>query len=173
MAKLNAVLRATAGGTYGTRITSRSQVLQGLAQAPVQQGTFLFFSLALAYAAVLAVAVMLLELAVSATDREVTLARLATMGLAEGQRIRLVALELLPAIAASAIAAAACAIALPDLVGQKIDLSVFTQSQSPALRVDPASVLLPLAGLLAVTVIALAHEFRSGRGRGVAVRMRT
>ena len=35
------------------------------------------------------------------------------------------------------------------------------------LRPDFASFLLPLAALLAITVIALAYEIRSGRGRGV------
>jgi putative ABC transport system permease protein len=174
LAKLNAAVGATIPGTGAAYVSTRAQALQDLTQAPAQQGTFLFFTLALAYAAVLAVAVMLLELAMGATEREVTLARLATMGLAEGQRVRLVAIELLPAIAASAAAAAVCAIALPGLVGQQINLSVFTQSgTSPSLRVDAASVLVPLAGLLVVTVIALAHEVRSGRGRGVAVTMRT
>jgi hypothetical protein len=63
---------------------------------------------------------------------------------------------------------------LPPLVGQEIDPTVFTQSQpSPPPGANYASVLLPLAGLLVVTVIALAHELRSGRRRGVAVRMRT
>jgi hypothetical protein len=38
------------------------------------------------------------------------------------------------------------------------------------LRADFASFMLPLAGLLAITVIALAYEVRSGRG--VAVTMR-
>ena len=49
---------------------------------------------------------MLLELALGAADRAVTTARLATMGLTEGQRVRLVALEVVPSIAASAVAAA-------------------------------------------------------------------
>ena len=94
------------------------------------------------------------------------------MGLAEGQRVRLAALEVLPAIAASAVAAVACAIALPRLVAPAINLSAFTQSRAPVpLRPDFASFLLPLAALLVVAVIALAYEIRSRRGR-VAVFMR-
>ena len=174
MAKLRDAVAAPPPGPQPVAITSRSQVLQEMEQAPVQEGTFLFINLALAYAAALALAVLLLELAMGATERERTLARLATMGLAEGQRVRLVVIELLPAIAASAAAAIACALVLPRLLGQDIDLSVFTQYQtSPPVRADLASVLLPLAGLLAVTVIALAHEIKSGRGRGVAVTLRT
>lgn len=41
------------------------------------------------------------------------------------------------------------------------------------LRPGFAAFLLPLAALLVITAIALAHEVRSGRGRGVAVTMRT
>ena len=174
MTKLRAAVGATMPGTHPVFIATRSQVLQGLQQAPAQQGTYLFIDLSLAYAAALALAVLVLELALSATERERTLARLATMGLAEGQRVRLVVTETLPAIAASALAAVASAVVLPGLVGQDINLSMFTGYQtSPTVRPDLASVLIPLAGLLAVTVIALAYEVRSGRGRGVAVTLRT
>ena len=174
MAKLRAAVAATLPGANPVSITTRSQVLQDMTQAPVQQGTFLFINLALSYAAALALVVLVLELALGATERERTLARLATMGLAEGQRVRLVVIELLPAIAASAAASIACAVVLPGLLGQDLDLSVFTQYQaSPPVRPDLISVLLPLAGLLAVTVVALAQEVRSGRGRGIAVTLRT
>ena len=174
MTRLHAAVQATMQGADAPTITTRSLALQGLTEAPLQQGTFLLFTLAIAYAAALALAVMLLELALGTADRELTTARLATMGLTEGQRVRLVALEVIPSIAASAVAAAACAIALPRLVAPAIDLSVFTHSQaSVPLRPDFASFMLPLAGLLAITVIALAYEIRSTRGRGVAVTMRT
>jgi hypothetical protein len=172
MTRLHAAVQATMPGAAAPVITTRSSALQELTGAPLQQGTFLIFTLAIGFAAALALAVMLLELALGAADRELTMARLATMGLAEGQRVRLAVLEALPAIAAAAVAAVACAIALPRLVAPAIDLSAFTQSQAPMpLRPDLASFLFPLAGLLVVTVIALAYEIRSGRGR-VAVSMR-
>ena len=174
MTRLHAAVQATMPGAGAPAITTRSFALQGLTGAPLQQGTFLLFTVAIAFAAALALAVMLLELALGAADRELTTARLATMGLTEGQRVRLVAVEVIPSIAASAVAAAACAIALPSLLAPAINLSVFTQSQaSVPLRPDFAAFLLPLAGLLAVTIIALAYEIRSRRGRGVAVTMRT
>jgi hypothetical protein len=66
------------------------------------------------------------------------------MGLTEGQRVRLVALEVIPSIAAAAAAAAASVIALPRLVAPSIDLSVFTVSHAPVpLRPDFAAFLLP------------------------------
>jgi putative ABC transport system permease protein len=164
MTRLDAVLQATMPGAGAPTVTTRSSALQGLAEAPLQQGTFLLFTLAVGYAAALALAVMLLELALSAPDRELISARLATMGLTEGQRVRLVAVEVIPSIAASAVAAAACAFALPRLVAPAIDLSVFTHSATPVpLRPDFASFVLPLAALLAITVIALAYEIRHGR----------
>jgi hypothetical protein len=173
MTRLGAAVRATMHGTDTPVITTRAQAMRQLTGAPLQSGTFVLFSLAIVFAAALALAVMLLELALGAADRELTLARLATMGLAEGQRVRLTALEVLPPIAASAAAAIGCAIALPGLVAPAIDLSVFTQSPTTVtLRPDLASFLLPLAGLLVVTVVALAYEIRSARGRGVAVSMR-
>ena len=174
LTRLNAVVQGTAPSAYTPSVSTRSAALQGLTGAPLQQGTFLLFTLAIAYAAALALAVMLLQLALGSADRELTTARLATMGLTEGQRVRLVALEVVPSIAAAAAAAAACAIALPRLVAPAIDLSVFTQSQAATpLRPDFASFLLPLAALVAISIIALAYEVRSGRGRGVAVTMRT
>jgi putative ABC transport system permease protein len=151
-------------------ITTRSAALAGLTQAPLQQGTFLLFTLAIGFAAALALAALLFDLALGAADREKTMARLATMGLTEGQRTRLVTLEVVPSIAASAVAAAACAIVLPRLVAPAIDLSVFTNSPAPVpLAPDVAAFLLPLAALLAMTVIALAYEIRSGRARGAAM----
>ncbi len=168
IARLHAVQAAMPGAADLT-ITTRSQVLQELTGAPLQHGTFVIFTLAIVCALALTLAVMLLELALSTADRELTMAKLATMGLDERQRIRLSVLEVLPAIAASAAAAAACAIALPRLVAPAINLSAFTQSQATVpLRPDFASFLLPLAGLLVVTVIALAYEIRSRRGRVAA-----
>jgi hypothetical protein len=174
LAKLRAAVRATVPVTVGPTVTTRSAVLQGLTGAPLQQGTFLLFALAIGYAAALALAVMLLELALGSADRELTTARLATMGLSEGQRVRLVALEVVPPIIASAVAAAGCAFALPRLLSPAVNLSEFTRTQAPVpLGTDFTAFLLPLGALLVITVIALAWEIRSGRGRGSAVTMRT
>ena len=174
MTRLRAAVGATTHGANAPSVISRSAVLQQLAGAPLQQGTFLLFTLAIGFAAALALTVILLDLALGAADREVTLARLAAMGLTEGQRIRLAAFEVLPAIAASAVAAIVCAIALPRLVAPAVNLSAFTQSQTPVpLRPDLASFVVPLAGVLAVTVIALVSQIRSGHGRRVAITMRS
>jgi hypothetical protein len=91
------------------------------------------------------------------------------MGLGEGQRTRIVALEVLPAVLAAAAAAWACAVVLPRLVAPAMDLSVFTGSAATTpLTPDTASIALPLAGLAVVALAALAIEIRSGRRRVTA-----
>nr|MDQ2816566.1 hypothetical protein [Actinomycetota bacterium] len=173
MTRLRAAVRATAPQASPPAITTRSLALRELTGVPLQQGTFLVFTLAAGYAAVMALAVMLLGLALGAADRELIAARLATMGLTERQRVRLLAVEVIPPIAAATAAAAGCALALPRLLAPAVDLSGFTHSAAPVpLRPDVASFVLPLAVLLAIIIVALACEIRFARRRGVAVTMR-
>ena len=129
---------------------------------------------------------MFLELALGAAEREATLARLATMGLGEGQRARVVALEVLPAVIAAAVAAWACALVLPGVVGPAIDLSVFNSTPvsvplaptassfagTVPLVPDVASVALPLAGLIVIAAVSLGIEIRSVRRRRVTAALR-
>jgi hypothetical protein len=182
-ARLNMVLRNSlpSGGTS----IFRSDVLSGLTSAPLQHGAFLLFTLSVALAAVLGIAVMFLELTLGAAEREATLARLATMGLGEGQRARVVALEVLPAVIAAAVAAWACALVLPLVVAPSIDLSVFNSTPIPVplapdvssfagtvpLVPDVASVALPLTGLIVIAAVSLGIEIRPGR-RGVTTTLR-
>jgi len=148
----------------------RSEVLGSLTGAPVQRGAFGLFILALVAAAGLGLAVMLLQLALSAADREAALAQLATMGLGQGQRARLVLLEVLPAILAAGVAAVTCALLLPRIVAPAIDLSVFTGSTAAGsvvrvpLTTDAASFLLPIAGLVLVAAVTLGIEIQARRG---------
>ena len=162
-AGLTAVLRHTLPAGVAT---FRSVVLSGLTSGPMQHGAFTLFSLAVGAAAILGLAVMLLELALGAPEREATLARLATMGLNERQRARVVALEVLPAVIASAVAAWASALALPRVLAPDLDLSVFTGSSGRVpLAADVASLAVPLAGLAVLTAVALGLEIRLGRRR--------
>jgi putative ABC transport system permease protein len=153
----------------GGNITLRSVVLAGLSGAPLQHGAVTVITLSIVAAAVLGLAVMLLELALGVAERDATLARLATMGLGEGQRARVVALELLPAVITAGLAAWACALALPPVVRPVINLSVFTGSAAAVPLVpDAAAVALPLAGLVVLAAVALAVEIGAGRRRGAA-----
>jgi putative ABC transport system permease protein len=165
-AQLTAVVRNTVPDAV---LTFRSDVLSALAGGPLQHGAFMLFSLAIVVAAILGLAVMLLELALGSAQRNATLARLATMGLSEGQRAWIVALEVLPAVIATAVAAWACVLALPRVLAPDIDLSVFTGSPvTVKLAADVASFAVPLAGLAVLAAVALGIEIRSGRRRGAA-----
>ncbi len=165
-ARLTLVLRNVLPGGV---VAFRSDVLSALTSGPLQHGAFTLLSLAIVIAAILGLSVMLLELALGAAEREATLARLAAMGLGEGQRAWVVALEVLPAVIASAVAAWACALALPRVLAPDLDLSVFTRSSvAVKLAADAASFALPLAGLAVLTAVALGVEIRSGRRRGAS-----
>jgi putative ABC transport system permease protein len=157
----------------GSLTTTRSAALDALSGAPLQHGIYLIFALAIAVTAGLGLVVMVLELALGTTDRELVLARLATMGLPGRQRIWLALLEIGPPLLAAAVAATACALALPRLLGPALDLSVFTGSGVPV-RVLPdyTSFVLPLAVLALLAVVALAIETRAQQRRGIAAQLR-
>jgi putative ABC transport system permease protein len=164
----------------------RSDVLDSMDGAPLQHGAFLLITLSVVLAAVLGLAVMFLELALGAAEREATLARLATMGLTPGQRAWVVVLEVMPAVLAAAVTAWACALALPALVAPAINLSVFNTTSivvplapdvsnfvgTVPLVPDVASVALPLGALLVIAAMALGLEIGSRRRRGVAANLR-
>ncbi len=142
--------------------TVRSQLLRQLTGAPVQRGAFPLFPLALAVAAGLGLAVMLLQLALGAADREATLARLATMGFGGRRRAWLMLLEVLPAVIAAAVAAIASALVLPRIVAPAINLSVFTGSSARVPLVpDVPSIALPVTGLIVVAAVTLTIEIRA------------
>ena len=168
--RLAAVVRSRLSGG---EVTFRSDVLAGLTGAPLQQGAVTVITLSIVAAAALGLAIMLLELALGATEREATLARLATMGLGERQRGWMAVLELLPAVTAAGLTAWACALVLPPVVRPVIDLSVFTGSSAVVPLVpDAAAVALPLAGLLVLAAVSLGIEIRAGRRRGAASALR-
>jgi putative ABC transport system permease protein len=155
----------------GATVVSRAAVLASLTSAPLQHGTYLIFALAILAAAGFAIAAMALDLAMSAGDRDTTLAYLAAMGLAPGQQARLVLAEVLPALVAAGLAAVACAAALPRLIAPALNLSVFTGSSARvAVTPDAASLGLPLAALLVLAVAALAAE--AWRRRDITARLR-
>jgi hypothetical protein len=103
---------------------------------------------------------LILGLALGADERDLTLARLAVMGVRHGPRLALT--QAIPAIAAAIIASVACALVLPSLTISALDLSVFTSSglttgtaPEVTLRPDLVSVGLPAAALLTLAVATL------------------
>jgi len=133
-------------------IRFRSTVLDGLVSSPLQAAADLIMRLSLAVAAGFGLAILLLGLALGSADRDLTLARLTTMGLEQGRLIRIVLGETLLAVVAAVAAGAACAVALPTLTSPAFNLSVFTGSSTPVpIAPDLVALAVPAAGLAVLT----------------------
>ncbi|HTT54905.1 MAG TPA: FtsX-like permease family protein [Streptosporangiaceae bacterium] len=157
----------------GAAVTLRSDVLASLAGAPLQHGAYVMFAVVLAAAAAFGLAALLADLALGAADRHQTLARLATMGVDAGQARRLVLVEKAPALLAAAVAGTACALVLPVLTAQALNLSVFTGTGYPVpVRADWGALVIPVAALLLVAGVAATLAAWGWRGGGVARALR-
>ena len=149
-------------------IRFRSAVLDGLVSSPLQAAADLIMRLSLAVAAGFGLAIVLLGLALGSADRDLTLARLTTMGLEQGRLVRLVLGETLLAVLAAVAAGAACALALPALTAPALNLSVFTGSSAPVpIAPDLVALAGPAAGLAVLTAVAVVAETRLLRHRDV------
>jgi len=147
-ARLRAVVsRALPGGS----VTLRAAALAALTTAPVPQAAQTALGQGLAAAAGFGVLVLVLSLLLTAQTREITLSRLATMGLRRWQAQLLLAAETLPPVVAAAIGGVACAWLLASLIGPSLHLAAFAGTGS-ASAVAPAVV--PLAGSAAGLVLA-------------------
>ncbi|MGH3189059.1 MAG: hypothetical protein ACRDPY_38005 [Streptosporangiaceae bacterium] len=147
-ARLSAdVSRALPGAT----VTFRATALAALTTSPVPQAAQTALTQGTAAAAGFGALVLLLSLLLTAWTRDMTLARLATMGLRRWQAQLLQATETLPPVVAAAIGGVACAWLLVPLVGSSLNLAAFAGTGSAA-AVTPAVV--PLVGSAAGLVLA-------------------
>jgi putative ABC transport system permease protein len=161
--------RALPGGT----VTLRAAVLAGLTGAPVPHAAEVTLVQVAATAAGFGLLVLLLSLVLAARTRDLTLARMATMGLGRRQGQLLLAVEALPEVVAAAIAGIACAWALAPLVGPSIDLSVFTgPGPSVPVAADPVALVTSAAGLILAALLALAAQAAITYRRGSAGALR-
>ena len=151
--------------------TFRSAVLASLASSPLQHGAVLIIGLAIATAAAFGLFIVILGLALGSAERELTLARLTVMG--HERETRLVMAEAMPTVIAAMVAGAACALALPHVVGSSIDLSAFTGTSAPVqLQPDAVAFGLPAAVVVLLALAALVAEARTLRRRGIAGMLR-
>jgi putative ABC transport system permease protein len=156
----------------GASTAFRSAALATLTGSPLQHGADLILPLTIATAAGFGLFILMLGVALGAPDRALTLARLTVMG--HERATGLVLLEALPAVVVAVGAGAACALALPPLVGSALDLSVFTGPGVPVMvRPDWISLGLPAVAALLLAAAALASEARRLSRRGVARMLRT
>jgi len=165
-----AVSRALPGGS----VTLRATAVTVLTTAPVPQAAQTAITQGMAIAAGFGVLVLLLSLLLTARTREMTLARLATMGLRRWQAQLLLAAETLPPVVAAAVGGVACAWLLARLVGPSLNLAAFSGTGS-ATVVTPAVVPLVVAAaglvLAALLVLAVQAVITYHRGSARALRI--
>ena len=161
-------LRAVVGrGLPGGSLTLRGNALAGLAGAPIPQAAETTLVQGAATAAGFGAVVLLLSLLLGARSRDMTLARLATMGLRQGQAQLLIAVETLPQVVAVAVGGVACAVALAPLVGPSMDLSALTgPGPSVVVLPDLAALAASAAGLVLAALLALAAQAAVSYRRG-------
>ena len=151
----------------GAQITLRSRLLAAISGAPLPHGGYVTFAQGAAAAGAFSVLILLLMLVLSARSREVTLARLITMGLGPDQSRRITAVETVPVILAAAVGGAACALILVPLVGPAVDLAAFTGVPvSEQLRADPVALAIAAGGLLVLMALTLSVQDALARRLG-------
>ena len=165
---------AVSSALPGASVTFRATALAALTTSPVPQAAQTALTQGMAAAAGFGALVLLLSLLLTAWTRDMTLARLATMGLRRWQAQLLQATETLPPVVAAAIGGVACAWLLVPLVGPSLNLAAFAGTGSAAV-VTPAAV--PLVGsaaglvLAALLVLAVQAVITYHRGSARALRI--
>jgi putative ABC transport system permease protein len=168
-----ALSRAVSPALPGARVTLRSRVLAAISRAPLPHGGVITFAQGAGAAGGFAILVLALMLVLTARSRELTLARLTTMGLDGAQSRRIAVAETLPAILAAAIGGSVCAVVLVPLVGPALDLAAFTGSPVRVpLHASPFALTLTLAGLCVLAALALGVQDRIARRRGTTQALR-
>jgi putative ABC transport system permease protein len=154
-------------------VTLRSDVLAGLRTAPLPYAGYLALAEGAAAAAGFSVLILLLTLVLGARARELTVARLSTMGLSRRQAGRLVIVETLPSVLAAMAGGVACAVALAPLVGPELDLSVFTgYGLSVPVRADFPVLAVSAAVLVGIALVTLAAQSAAAGRRGTSAALR-
>jgi putative ABC transport system permease protein len=155
-------------------ITLRATALAAITGAPVPQAAQVALAQGMAAAAGFGALVLLLSLLLSARTRDMTLARMATMGLRRWQAQLMLVAETLPEVVAAAIGGAACALLLVPLVGPSVNLAAFTEA-GPAVTVVSAPFPLAAAaiGLVLASLLVLAVQavvaYRRGSARALRI----
>jgi putative ABC transport system permease protein len=140
-------------------VVTRQPLLAALERSPLQHGTYQALALGGDAAAAAALLVLLLTLLMSAGPRQMTLARMSTMGLSAGQGRRLALIEALPQVLAVLVGGLCCGLALAPLVGPALSLAVFTGSGAGvAVLIQPSWLVLSGAGLLVLELVVLTGQ---------------
>jgi putative ABC transport system permease protein len=164
------VSRALPGGT----VTLRAAALAAITGAPVPRAAQVALAQGMAVAAGFGALALLLSLLLSARTRDMTLARMATMGLRRWQAQLMLAAETLPGVVAAAIGGAACAWLLVPLIGPSVNLAAFTGA-GPGVTVvfAPFPLAAAATGLVLASLLVLAAQavvsYRRGSARALRI----
>ncbi|MEU3459929.1 FtsX-like permease family protein [Streptomyces sp. NPDC006733] len=168
-------LRAATAATGGDMFVSLLSEERGtLSDSALQSGARGIYLAAVAGGAGYSALALLLSLLQAAPQRTALLARMRTMGMGRRDRRRLVFLEMLPQALLAAVGGVLVGLAVIPLLGPGVDITALafgsdpgtTVPAGPGLRVDPLSLALPSAGLLALAyVVLLAQVWVTGRRR--------
>ena len=158
----------------GGSVTLRATALAAITGAPVPQAAQVALAQGIGAAAGFGALVLLLSLMLGARTRDVTLARMATMGLRRWQAQLMLVAETLPEVVAAAIGGAACAWLLVPLIGPSVNLAAFTEA-GPGVTVVSAPFPLAAAaiGLVLASLLVLAAQavvsYRRGSARALRI----
>ena len=158
----------------GGSLMLRAAALAAITGAPVPQAAQVALAQGIAAAAGFGALVLLLSLLLGARTRDMTLARMATMGLRRWQAQLMLVAETLPEVIAAAIGGAACAWLLVPLIGPSVNLAAFTEA-GPGVTVVSAPFPLAAAaiGLVLASLLALAAQavvsYRRGSARALRI----
>ena len=148
-------------------------LLAAIARSPLPHGGFVTFAQGAVAAGAFGLLILFLMLVLSARSREMTLARLTTMGLGAAQSRRITVVEAVPVILAAAVGGTVCALALVPLVGPAVDLAAFTgMPVNVPLHVDPLALGATAAGLLLLAGVTLTVQDQLARRRGTSQALR-
>jgi putative ABC transport system permease protein len=153
------VRRELPGATVALRATAQA----ALARQPLPRDEAMAITAAEAAAAGLTLLVLLIMIAGAARARRSTVARLRVMGASARQARWAELAETLPLIVATAAGGVACAWALGPLIGPALNLSALTGGATASVGARWAPLGAAAAGLLILTLLALAVEAMMSR----------
>jgi putative ABC transport system permease protein len=168
--RLSAVVARTAPGAP---VAVRSAQLAALRAAPLPHATVQIYTAGAVSAALFCVLILLITLILDARNRELSDARLVSMGLSGSQARRASALELSPFVLAAAVGGTIAAAALAALLGPLLDLSGLTGSTEPTqLQSGILTSLLTVAGLAVLAAATMLGQAAAARRRAVSEALR-
>jgi putative ABC transport system permease protein len=153
------VRRDLPGGTVALRATAQN----ALAREPLPRDESMAVTAAEAAAAALTLLVLLIMIADAAWARRSTAAGLRVMGASTRQARWAELAETLPLVVATAAGGVACAWALGPLIGPALNLSALTGGTTVPVGARWAPLGAAAAGLLILTLLAMAVQARAGR----------